>query len=324
MSDSINNQCNANLFFSVIVPIYKVEKYLCECVDSILIQTYRNLEILLIDDGSPDNCPQICDDYAKKDPRVRVVHKKNGGVSSARNEGLRQAKGDWILFLDGDDKYFSNTVVQSLVNIIQNNSCDLIYFPNIRYFDDSNSYFPYKIHKEKLLDRKKFIKMVMKKKCVFTVATCIISKQFLINNDLFFMEGIVHEDELWCTRVADKSSLVYISPEIFYSYRINRPGSITFEKNVSKLYDKITIVEELKKENESVIIQDRQALMMYSIIRDNNSSGTIDKAVIDFVEANKKLLKTFIMKRYFITWILINVLGVSKTINLYKKLEKIL
>ena len=89
--------------FSVIVPVYKVEKYLRHCVDSILSQTYTDFELLLIDDGSPDGCPVICDEYAALDPRVRVIHKPNGGLISARNEGIRAARGDYVCILDGDD-----------------------------------------------------------------------------------------------------------------------------------------------------------------------------------------------------------------------------
>lgn len=88
---------------SVIVPVYKVEKYLDECVESIVNQTYRNLEIILVDDGSPDNCPQMCDDWAKRDARIRVIHKENGGLSSARNAGLDVCTGEYISFIDSDD-----------------------------------------------------------------------------------------------------------------------------------------------------------------------------------------------------------------------------
>lgn len=88
---------------SVIVPVYKVEKYLDECVRSIVNQTYRNLEIILVNDGSPDNCPQMCDDWAKRDARIRVIHKENGGVSSARNAGLDVCGGEYVAFVDSDD-----------------------------------------------------------------------------------------------------------------------------------------------------------------------------------------------------------------------------
>ena len=93
---------------SVIVPVYNVEKYLRQCVDSILAQTYPDFELLLIDDGSPDGCPQICDDYAARDPRVRVIHKPNGGLISARNEGIRAARGSYVCILDGDDWALEN------------------------------------------------------------------------------------------------------------------------------------------------------------------------------------------------------------------------
>ena len=88
---------------SVIVPVYKVETYLHQCVDSILNQTYRNLEVILVDDGSPDGCPAICDEYAAMDNRVKVIHKKNGGLSDARNAGMAISRGEFLNFVDSDD-----------------------------------------------------------------------------------------------------------------------------------------------------------------------------------------------------------------------------
>ena len=91
------------LVYSVIVPIFKVEEYLGRCIDSILNQSFTNFELILVDDGSPDRCPEICEQYARIDDRVRVIHKTNGGLVSARNEGIRTAKGDYICYVDGDD-----------------------------------------------------------------------------------------------------------------------------------------------------------------------------------------------------------------------------
>ena len=88
---------------SFILPVYKVEKYLDECVESIVSQTYRDIEVVLVDDGSPDNCPVLCDQWAKKDQRIKVVHKPNGGLSDARNAGLDNATGDYVIFVDSDD-----------------------------------------------------------------------------------------------------------------------------------------------------------------------------------------------------------------------------
>ena len=95
---------------SIIVPVYKAEKYIHQCVDSLLAQTYQNIEIILVDDGSPDNCGDICEEYAARDGRIRVFHKSNGGVSSARNVGLDNALGEWVLFVDSDDWLYSGSL----------------------------------------------------------------------------------------------------------------------------------------------------------------------------------------------------------------------
>ena len=108
----------SNPLISVIVPIYNVEQYLHECIDSIISQTYNNLEIILVDDGSPDRCPQICDEYKQKDNRICVIHKNNGGQSDARNKGLEVATGKFISFIDGDDvitKDFVETLYEPLL-----------------------------------------------------------------------------------------------------------------------------------------------------------------------------------------------------------------
>ncbi len=115
---------------SVIVPVYNVEKYLDNCLESIVNQTYKNLEIILVDDGSPDSCPQMCDAWAEKDERIKVIHKQNGGVSTARNAGLDAAKGDFVTFVDADDYIDSDMYEAMLSEIIRNNadaaSCGMV------------------------------------------------------------------------------------------------------------------------------------------------------------------------------------------------------
>lgn len=107
-----------NDMISIIIPVYKVEKYLTKCVDSVLNQTYKNIEIILVDDGSPDNCPNICDEYEKKDKRIKVIHKKNGGLSDARNCGIENAKGKYLCFIDSDD-YISPIFISTLYQDIR-------------------------------------------------------------------------------------------------------------------------------------------------------------------------------------------------------------
>lgn len=115
---------NRSELISIIVPVYKVEKYLDKCVESIVEQTYKNLEIILVDDGSPDNCPAMCDEWAKKDSRIKVIHKKNGGLSSARNAGLDGCTGDYIYFLDSDD-YIADNCIEMLFNAIVSDGSDM-------------------------------------------------------------------------------------------------------------------------------------------------------------------------------------------------------
>lgn len=110
---------------SVIIPVYKTEKYLNECVDSVIHQTYKNLEIILVDDGSPDNCPRMCDEYAEKDERIKVIHKENGGPASARNAGLDTMSGDYVTFIDSDD-YIDFGMVERMLSIASENGAEVV------------------------------------------------------------------------------------------------------------------------------------------------------------------------------------------------------
>lgn len=131
---------NSTALVSVVVPVYKTEKYLRKCVDSILSQTYPNLEILLIDDGSPDHCGEICDEYAKKDKRIRVIHNDNYGVSYSRNYGIKAATGEYLLFVDSDD-YVNSTYTEGLVRSIQ--GYDIAISDMLCFFVEKKSYIPY-------------------------------------------------------------------------------------------------------------------------------------------------------------------------------------
>ena len=126
------------LLISIIVPIYNVEQYLSRCVDSLTHQTYPNIEIILIDDGSPDKCGAICDEYARRDKRVRVIHKSNGGLSDARNKGLDIAKGEYVMFVDSDDWIESETC-KAVADCINNYNVDVVSF-GIQLVGDSKIY----------------------------------------------------------------------------------------------------------------------------------------------------------------------------------------
>ena len=117
---------------SIIVPIYNIEGYIRECIDSILAQTYPDFELILVDDGSPDNCGRICDEYAEKDVRIKVIHKENGGLTSARNAGLSVAKGDWIMHVDGDD-WIEPDMIESLIEAAKATEADLVFGDYMKY-----------------------------------------------------------------------------------------------------------------------------------------------------------------------------------------------
>ncbi|MBR6559127.1 MAG: glycosyltransferase family 2 protein [Clostridia bacterium] len=120
--------CNCNALISIVIPVYGVEAYLPACIDSVRNQTYKNLQIILVDDESPDKCPQICDDYARKDDRIIVIHQKNKGVSGARNTGINSATGDFIMFVDSDDELYSDAV-EILLNDVEEYGADIVWAP---------------------------------------------------------------------------------------------------------------------------------------------------------------------------------------------------
>ena len=146
-----------NSLISVVVPVFNVEKYLSRCIDSIINQTYRNLEIILVDDGSSDKCPQICDSYALKDKRIKVMHKKNEGVSEARNVGLHASKGKYISFIDSDD-YINEFMFEKMVKAYTNNQIDLVVCAFNREYNE---------HKDKYSYGKDFILQKNKERDVF-------------------------------------------------------------------------------------------------------------------------------------------------------------
>ena len=120
---------------SIVIPIYNVEKYLNECVDSVIVQTYHDLEIILVDDGSTDNSGKLCDEYKKIDDRIKVIHQKNGGLSAARNTGMDSAIGEYLYFLDSDD-YIEPQTVERLVDTIEQEKADIVLFDGYVVYTD--------------------------------------------------------------------------------------------------------------------------------------------------------------------------------------------
>ena len=182
---------------SVIIPVYNSEKYIKECVDSVLAQTYKNYEILLIDDGSIDNSLSICNEYAKADSRVKVFHKENGGASSARNVGLDKAHGDYVYFLDSDDYIVTQTLEKCVVCARQNNA-DLVFFDG-SIISEGESYggdYTHKRHYETNLGYKLMEELLLNNEFHVGTPFFFISVGVFRKNKLRFKEGVMYEDML--------------------------------------------------------------------------------------------------------------------------------
>ncbi len=221
---------NENFLISIIVPIYKVEKFLRNCVDSIITQSYKNLEIILIDDGSPDNCPQICDEYATKDKRVIVIHKQNGGLSDARNVGIKSAKGDYLLFVDSDDMLAQNDVISNLVDFLVKKNSVVTYCSYIIRIDENRCTNNYrKIEKDYYpVTSEELYNIIIKNHFLLAAWTFVIRRSYIFEHSLFFVEELLYEDMEWIPRFlnVDKNLRINIFAKPFYVYR-KTPSSIT-------------------------------------------------------------------------------------------------
>ena len=209
---------------SIIVPIYNTEKYLKRCVDSILAQSYENLEVILIDDGSKDNSPAICDDYAKKDNRIVVVHKQNGGLSSARNAGLNVATGDYIGFVDSDD-FISPNMYKKLIENIDKSGKTLSNVMYVRSFD-SGKVIPSKVPHttDEEIYSEQFTKELMLHTGDVSVCTKLFPKEIFDN--VRFCEDKLNEDLLFILKILNKIEKINFVGEIGYYYFL-RSGSIS-------------------------------------------------------------------------------------------------
>lgn len=231
------------MLVSFIVPVYKVEKYLMQCVESILKQTYENIEVILVDDGSPDSCPILCDKLAAEDDRIKVLHKANGGLSDARNAGLKVATGDYVVFMDSDDFWVGNDSLQKLVDIIRKNpDCDFYGFNCSYYYPSIGTYCKWVMYDDALsrpTDRSTAMRLLVASGTM-PMSAClkIISRKLLVNKCIVFEKGLLSEDIPWFINLLDACDKCMFVNLYIYAYRQEVSGSIT--KNFStKHFDDI-------------------------------------------------------------------------------------
>lgn len=288
IKDTINSGLKEKLMkknplFSIIVPIYNVEKYLVECIESLVNQNFDNFELILVDDGSPDKCGQICDSYKSKNLNVRVIHKVNGGLSDARNAGLREAVGDYVIFIDSDDYICDNNFLLKLANIIKEKNPDLIMYGMKKYYEDK------KIYEEKNIlsvDTSKSLIHNMIEQNYFKASSCdkVIKRKIINDNKMAFPYGKLSEDIEWCARLLKIINFdnIAVLNENVYVYR-QRESSITKTLKEKHVLDIITMIE-----NEKVDDKDSKSMILNSYLAYEYS---VVFAVTGFIKVNQTLKK---------------------------------
>lgn len=206
---------------SIIIPIYKVELYIDKCIESILKQTWKNIEVILVDDGSPDKCGQICDEYAKKDTRIKVIHKDNGGLSDARNAGVEVATGNYIGFVDSDD-WIDENFYEQLIDKMKKTGADIVAAGVKKVWEDGKMEImtPFQ---EIQLSNQEAMKAIIEESFLKQPVWYKLYRADVAQ--VKFKKGVLHEDNYWSYQVIAKANKVVVMPEPYYYYR-QRSNSI--------------------------------------------------------------------------------------------------
>ena len=290
---------------SIIVPVYNTESYISACIDSLLGQIYCMLEIILVDDGSVDQSSNICDRYASSDQRVKVIHKSNGGLSDARNKGMAAATGKYVLFIDSDDFWRDEKVLDQLVDIIESAAPDVDFVNfNCNYFyQKENRVKPYPPYPAYLLDEKskkdKIIGLI--ESGIFPMSACmkIIKRDFLIKNDIRFVDGITSEDIPWFLELLRKSTNFKLVNGYYYMYRKQVEGTISSSFSEKKYNDLFSIV---KKESENIRLTVKDTKMRNALLSFMAYEYCILMALVNHFPSKLRLYYASKLKEY--EWLL--------------------
>ena len=235
--------------FSIIIPVYKVENYLRPCVDSILNQAYKDYEVILVDDGSPDKSPEICDDYARTEARVKVIHKQNGGQADARNVGLEAAQGDYICYIDSDDFLANDGVLQLLADKTVGNP-DIVHYKFKEWFESdghiADCRFDYNVPTEGRTVAEIYCDLIDKDAYYNSAWSKIIRRDLLNDNNIRFVKGIVGEDNEWYYNVVMVANSLVLVDDCLYIYR-RRQGSTTTTATRKNLLDQLYVLDKWTK-----------------------------------------------------------------------------
>jgi len=318
--------------FSIIVPVFNTEIYIRECIESVFAQTFSDYECILIDDGSTDGSPAICDEYAARDKRFKVIHQKNMGLSASRNNGVLMAHGEFIVFLDSDDIFFNDCALYNLYNVINENSAEVIYHSNVYFFSDDCVCDNIDAIKAENIcyDIHSFIKeKEHNTRIILTGWSFSLNRKFILRNNLFFKENILHEDNHFAPRLLCSVEKIVINHHLFYGYRRQRQGSISFAMNSVRLLNMLAIINDLlflmanekvpyKKEIYALFcrIYWLGVLGAISTFRDNNQD--VQNNIIQ--ELKKVSFCVLYQKKpkYILLFLYIKIFGIRNAINIRK------
>ena len=277
-----------NELISVIIPVYNAAAYLDDCLPSALAQTHRNTELLLIDDGSTDGSGQTCDAYAARDKRIRVLHKENGGASSARNAGLREAKGEYVYFLDSDDR-MESTLLEKLLKSAKENGAELVFFDAWAVDEDtgkiSETNYNHKVRYAPDSGKALMAKMVENKDFHMGICLSFYKKSFLDRTKLAFTEGIIYEDFLFTCEAYCLAERVSYVPEFLYSRRYRANSVMTSQKTMKNYISAETVyygVRDFSEQNGNIVPDAYLARGAYNVLTcaealSRSERGSIEK-----------------------------------------------
>ena len=296
---------------SIIVPVYNVEKYIHKCIDSIINQTYKNLEILLIDDGSTDNSSSICDKYEKLDSRIKVIHKKNNCAAAARNTGLEVATGEYIAFVDSDD-FIDKNMYKDMIEKSLKYDCDLVMCDCYKVCGDNKEKFTHNIrggfYNKEQLYKEYFDKLLMKDDINYppTISNCVclIKKEIIKNNNLKYVEGIrFSEDLLFGSQIMYYVERFYYMKDKYYYNYISNPLSVTstyYEGKWDiflKLYEEIRLFFKEKKDYD--FSKQIYYCLLFFVYNSINNIIYSPKSYLEKYRDIKKILKNNEVKEMF-------------------------
>lgn len=292
---------------SVIIPVYNVYNYLNECVSSVL-KLKQDFEIILVDDGSTDGSSVLCDELALANSSIRVIHQQNVGLSGARNTGIKNATGDYLLFLDSDD-FINPEETDKMFSEINGSAEILMGFYN-NYYEQDNRYEAEDCSafiklRNKCCDIYEFLAVVPSSgtSCYMVAVRFVVSKNFILENDLFFSKGIYHEDEEWTQRLLTKAEKIFVADSFFYQYRQARLGSIMATVKPKHILDSFSIMERTKNLAEGLPKNSPKQEYLYYRLAQLYISNVINLNVLNAEQMNEaiKTLKSYkkMCNRYF-------------------------